>query len=149
MYSTVQFMYSTVNFILTGIWSLFIHVCLSFSVTFDTVDKILDVVLAGLRVDVSCWKLTVNSAAQSTSFVFLVQPKTNYFIYWIHVHFVNTCIVECTVLSAKLLNIYSRHYLTVALLSSSAFSWEINETWNHSFIFYDSQIKFNIYFMTH
>ena len=37
-------------------------------------------------------------------------------------------------------------YLFKALLSSSAFSWEINETWNHSFIFHDSQIKFKYLF---
>ena len=43
--------------------------CLSFSLTIDTIDKNLDVVLAGLRVDLSCLKLTVNSAAQRTSFV--------------------------------------------------------------------------------
>ena len=47
-------MYSTVNFLLTGTWSLFIHVSLSFPLTIDTIDKNLDVVLAGLRVDLSC-----------------------------------------------------------------------------------------------
>ena len=35
----------------------------------NTIDKNLDAVLAGPRVDLSCWKLTVNSAVQSTSFV--------------------------------------------------------------------------------
>ena len=39
--------------------------CLSFSLTIDTIDKNLDVVLAGLRVDLSCWMLTVNSAADN------------------------------------------------------------------------------------
>ena len=31
-----------------------VHTCLSFSLTIDTIDKNLDVVLAGLRVDLSC-----------------------------------------------------------------------------------------------
>ena len=42
---------------------------LSFSLTIDTIYKNLDAVLAGPRVDLSCWNLTVNSAAQSTSFI--------------------------------------------------------------------------------
>ena len=46
-------MYSTVNFVLTGTWSLFMHVSVFF-LTIDTIDKNLDVVLTGLRVDLSC-----------------------------------------------------------------------------------------------